>query len=198
MDTITINKTDHFEGNPTATIKVFVYEDYECEFCGKAFGHLRNVRDYFKEKICLIYRNFPFMQMHPYAIKAALTVEACANQYKFLQARDLIFEYQDYLEYGLGAILQLLRKKHSISLAKLNEDIEKEELKQKIRNDIETGKRYGVKNTPAVFIDDCRYEGMIECNSIIELTEKLFFLKKLSKQKQLVCILDKIAMMHEY
>lgn len=197
METISINKADHFLGNPNATLKLLVYEDYECEYSEKAFRHLKAVRSYFKEKISIIYRNFPFTNMHPSAMKAALIVEACAIQHKFLQAHDLIFEYQDYLEYGLAAILQLLNKKYSISLEQLNEDMQKEELKQKIRNDIESAKRCALKNTPAIFINGYEYRGIIESNIMIELIKQLL-VKKLLKQIQVGSKLAKVAVMDEY
>lgn len=143
-----INKSDHYIGNTNADAILVAYEDYECEYCGEAFKELTTLREYYEEEICVVYRNFPFIRMHPSALLAALVVEACALQNKFIQAHDLIFECQEYLEYGLGGILRLLQKNYSVSIEQLNEDLQKEDVKRKINEDIKSGMRCGINNTP--------------------------------------------------
>lgn len=156
-----INKYDHIFGNRQAKIKLLVYEDYECENCGKAFRELNKLREWFKQKICIEYLHFP-QAFHPFAFSAALVAEAAALQMKFIQTHDLIFERQEYLEYGLGGILRLLAKDYAVSLEQLSEDMKKEELKRKINEDFENGVENNVKNTPAIFINGNRYLGDIK------------------------------------
>lgn len=168
-----INKSDHFLGNTSAEIILIVYEDYECEYCGEAFKELTTLREYYKEEICVVYRNFPFIRMHPSALLAALVVEACALQNKFIQAHDIIFECQEYLEYGLGGILRILQKNHFVSIEQLNEDLQNEDVKRKINDDMEIGTRCGVKNTPAIFINDCRYAGTVKFEDMAKVINRL-------------------------
>jgi protein-disulfide isomerase len=154
-----LNKSDHLLGNRYARIEVLVYEDYECEYCGKAFRELKELTKHFKKEVCFAYRHFPFVKIHPHAMLAAVVVEACALQNKFIEAHDCIFRNQEYLEYGLGGILRLLEKKHSVCLKKLNEDLEKRDVARKINDDIESGMRCDIKNTPAIFINGEMYAG---------------------------------------
>jgi len=168
-----ITKADHIFGNPDAKVIVLVYEDYECEFCGKSFKELKELREYFKEEICIVYRHFPFINMHPSAIAAALLVEACSLQNKFLQAHDLIFECQQFLEYGIGGIFHLLENEYSVSIQQLNEDLKKEELKIKINNDMESGIRCDIKKTPAIFINDYRYQGTVKFNQLSDVIKDI-------------------------
>lgn len=152
-----INKYDHFSGNRNAKIILVIYEDYECEYCGKAFRELKKLREWFKQKICVEYRHFP-QAFHPFAFSAALVAEAAALQHKFIQTHDLIFERQEYLEYGVGGILQLLAKDYAVSLEQLSEDMKKEELKRKINEDFENGIENNVRNTPTIFINGDMYQ----------------------------------------
>jgi len=170
---LALNKSDHLWGDKDAKVMLVVYEDYECESCSKSFRELRALCDYFKEEICMVFRHFPFTQKHPSAFQAALVVEACALQHKFQQARDLIFEYQQLLEYGLGGILRLLKKKYSISIEQLNEDLKRKDLKKRINDDIESGKRCGVQNTPAIFINDYKYAEAIKFDKMSEAIRKI-------------------------
>ncbi len=168
-----ITEADHIFGNPDAKVIVVVYEDYECEKCGKSFKELKELREYFKEQICIVYRHFPYIKMHPSAIAAALLVEACSLQNKFLQAHDLIFEYQEFLEYGIGGIYHLLENNYSVSIKQLMDDLKKEELNIKINNDIESGIRCAIKKTPAIFINDRRYQGKVKFNQLSDVVKNI-------------------------
>ena len=173
-----LNPSDHSFGKSDASIMVVVYEDYECEYCEKAFDVLKQMRKDFQKELCVVYRHFPLVRMHPSPLLAALVVEACALQGKFLQAHDLIFERQEYLEYRLGGILRLLEKDHGVVLAQLHEDLKKLELKQKIDADIESGLQCGITITPAVFINSQRYVRKLEFSVLAEEIKKV-----LSKQQ---------------
>jgi protein-disulfide isomerase len=173
MSLFPIHKSDHLLGNRNATVQLVIYEDYECEYCGKYYRELKKVAEAFKQNVCFVYRHFPFIRMHPHALLAALVVEACALQDKFIEAHDLIFECQEYLEYGLGGILRLLEKEHSVSIQQLNEDLKQVDVKRKINDDIESGIRCHVKNTPAIFINGNRFEGKVEFALIAKEIEAL-------------------------
>lgn len=168
-----VTKYDHIIGNANSKITFIVYEDYECEYCSKAFEELTNFRKFYKNEICFVYKNFPFIHMHPHALLAAKVVEACALQNKFIEAHDLIFKRQEYLEYGLGGILRLLEKNHSISIERLNLDMQREDLKKKVNDDIEGGIRCGIKNTPAIFIQGNLYIGIVKFDKLAKEIEGL-------------------------
>ena len=156
-----INTNDHYIGNKNAPITFVVYEDYECEYCEKSFSDLKNLTDTYRQHVCFVYRHFPFMRMHPHAMLAALVVEACGLQNKFMEAHDCIFKNQVYLEYGLGGILRLLEKDYGICIDKLNEDLQKADVVKKVVNDIASGVRCYIKNTPSIFINGERYTGEV-------------------------------------
>lgn len=180
------NKLNHVFGNPHSGIIVEIYEDYECENCGKAFRDMKALRDYFKNEICFIYKHFPLIKMHPSALLAAQIVESCGLQKKYLQAHDLILQCQDYLEYGLGGIIRLLTKDFSVSEEQLSKDLEDGAISSKINNDIKTGKLLGIMNTPSLFINGLIYKGAITYDSIAcTLKEKMYELKSRSTLDQI-------------
>jgi len=184
MVTTSVNKSDHWFGNPEADIVLLVYVDYQCENCNKAFLEFKELREHLNKETCLVYRHFPFTSMHPLALPAALVIEACALQNKFLEAHNLIFERQEYLEYGLGGILRLLEKEHGVSIKQLNEDLKKEELKRKIDSDVESGRLCGVKKTPALFINGKRYAGIVEFEPMAKTIEGALAKELFAKRPQ--------------
>lgn len=175
-----INKFDHFLGNTNAKVAVIVFEDYECEYCGQAFRELTALRKFYKDEMFIVYKNFPNTHTHPHALLAAKVVEACALQNKFIQAHDLIFSCQEYLDYGLGGILRVLQKKYSISIDRLTQDLKKEDVIRKVNNDIESGKRYGIENTPAILINGCKYTGKLKFDQMAKSIEAILLKKRVS------------------
>ena len=161
-----VNNNDHFLEKKGVNLTLLLYEDYECECCGKAFKELKVIRDYFKENVCVVYKHFPCAVMHPSAFLAALVAEASVLQQKFIEVHDTIFELQSFLEYGLGGILGVIEKRFSISIKQLMEDIEKPTVINRVNEDIEYGIRMGVKNTPALFINNTMYNGPAKFNEL--------------------------------
>jgi protein-disulfide isomerase len=168
-----ITKHDHLLGDKEAKTILIIYEDYECEKSGKAYREIKTLVEYFKEIICVVYRNFPNKAIHPSGYLAALVAEAGALQNKFIQIHDTIFENQEYLEYGVGGILRLIEKKHNVSLQQLNDDMEKEELKKRINDDLESGANNNVRNTPALFFNGSIYNGAIKFNELAKATRQV-------------------------
>lgn len=145
---------------------LLVYKDYECEHCGKAFKELKALREYFKEKVCFVYRQFPCTYIHPSALLAALVAEAGGLQKKFIEVHATILELPSFLEYGLGDILRIIEKRYAISIKQLMEGIQSPSLKAKVNNDIEWAVQMGVKNTPAIFINNNIYNGAVKFNEL--------------------------------
>ncbi|MEO5593945.1 MAG: thioredoxin domain-containing protein [Chitinophagaceae bacterium] len=161
-----INNNGHLSVDKEVKLTLLLYEDYECENCGSAFVELKALREYFKENVCVVYRNFPCTYSHPSSLLAALVAEASGLQKKFIEVHDTILELQSYLEYGLGGILRIIEKKYAISIKQLMEDIENPHLKTKVNDDIECGVQMGVKKTPTIFINNNLYNGPVKFGAL--------------------------------
>lgn len=169
MSTLCINENDHILGNKETNVSLIIYEDYECEYCGKAFKEIKMLYENFKEKVCIAFRNYPHTRIHPSSFSAALITEAAALQNKFIQIHDFILGQQEYMEYGINGILKILEMNYGISVKKLKEDMTKAKLKKKIHDDFKSGLENGVKNTPAIFINGVMYKGAVKFNQLAKI-----------------------------
>ena len=87
------------------------FSDFECPYCSGLFPTLRRVEETYKDKIRIVYRQFPLNNIHPHAQKAA-EASLCANdQDKFWQLHDAMFADQQNL-----TIEDLKSKAASLSL----------------------------------------------------------------------------------
>lgn len=83
-------------GNPSAPIKLVVYDDYECPACGAFYEQtLRQMIDTYVAdgKVYLVHRDFP-LPMHQFSRQAARWVNAAARIGKFEEVERALFDNQ--------------------------------------------------------------------------------------------------------
>jgi len=154
-----VHADDHIQGEDTATIELVEYGDYQCPYCGAAYPVVKRILETFPTQVRFIFRNFPLMQLHPFAMAAAVASEAAAVQDKFWDMHDIIFQNQRKL--GVEGLFAMA---HSIGLdiERFREDMENESLQEKVSSDFESGMRSGVNGTPSFFVNGIKFDGGAE------------------------------------
>ncbi|HEV8553776.1 MAG TPA: thioredoxin domain-containing protein [Casimicrobiaceae bacterium] len=56
---------DHIRGNPTATVALVEYSDFECPFCKRFHQTVKKVVDESGGRVKWVYRHFPLEELHP-------------------------------------------------------------------------------------------------------------------------------------
>jgi protein-disulfide isomerase len=154
-----VSSQDHSQGPAQAAIEIVEYGDYQCPHCGTAYPVIKNIEEKFGDQVRFIFRNFPLAESHEYATPAAIATEAAALQDKFWEMHDIIYENQDALsESGLLKMAESI----GLDLEKFKEDIQNEDLKQKVESDFESGVRSGVNGTPSFFVNGTKFDGSAE------------------------------------
>lgn len=77
-----MNNNDQLLVKKEAKLSVLVYEDYECEYLGKAFMELKALREYFKEKFRNVYTHFLCTSIHPSGLLADLPTQSSQKENK--------------------------------------------------------------------------------------------------------------------
>ena len=147
-----VNK-DHIQGNVNAPVELIEYGDYECPYCKEAFYAVKKIQQELGDNLKFIFRNFPLVEMHPYALHAAIAAEVAGAHGKFWEMNDLLYENQDNLEDS-----DLLKYAKDLNINGFSEDFEKYDFYKKIENDYNSGIEKGVQGTPAFFVNGKMYE----------------------------------------
>ncbi|MFZ2176345.1 MAG: Na+/H+ antiporter NhaA [Rhodococcus sp. (in: high G+C Gram-positive bacteria)] len=90
-------KRDHLRGPVDAPLTLVEYGDFECPFCTKATGSIRDVRVHFGDELRYVFRHLPLDEVHPHARFAAEASEAAAAQGRFWEIHDYLFANSDAL-----------------------------------------------------------------------------------------------------
>lgn len=143
------------EGHPSrgaaaAPVTIVEFSDFECPYCGGLFPTLKRIEEDYKDKIRIVYRQFPLTNIHPNAQKAA-EASLCANeQDKFWQFHDAMFSDQNKL-----AVDDLKATAAALSLnpQTFSTCLDSGKYAVAIRDSIAEGAKAGVDGTPALFIN---------------------------------------------
>lgn len=151
-----LNENDHFEGALSAPVRIVEYGDYECPFCGRADQIVKELQREFGDQICYAFRNFPLYQIHEFALLAAQAAEAAAQQDKFWEMHDLLYQNQDALD--AESIAQYAQSL-GLDMEAFAKAMEDDAVKQKITHDLYTGMESEVEGTPSFYINERKYHG---------------------------------------
>jgi protein-disulfide isomerase len=156
---------DHIQGSSTAPVRLVEYGDYECPSCGQAYPIIKEVQKHLGDKLQFVFRNFPLTEMHPHAQHAAEAAEAAAVQNRFWEMHDYLYEHQQALD---DKYLEKYADNLGLNLAKFNIDMSSHVHAGRIREDFLSGVRSGVNGTPTFYINEVRYDGSFDFETLLK------------------------------
>ena len=163
--TLPVGARDHVQGPSSARLTLVEYGDYECPYCGMAYPIVKAIQRALGADLRFVFRNFPLKQAHPHAELAAESAEAAAQQGKFWEMHDALYEHQDNLEpepiLELAAALDL-------DVKRLVRELEAHTFAPRVKEDFMSGVRSGVNGTPTFFINGARYDGSWELVPLLD------------------------------
>lgn len=169
------NKTDGTASNVKATQNVqgtsplgvtFVeYGDFECPFCGQYYPIVKQVAEEYKDRVVFQFRNFPLQGIHKNAFAGARAAEAAAQQGKFWQMHDQLYENQD----PSGAsgwvasdnpitYFDQFAKTIGLNVSQFDKDYQSDKVNALVNADIAEGNKLKVNATPTFFLDGERIQ----------------------------------------
>jgi protein-disulfide isomerase len=102
LDTFSLDKDPLFSidiagrpirGNPAAKVTVINFDDLECPYCARMHQTLfPDTLARYKDKVRYIYKDDPLVEIHPWALRAAVDANCLAQQ-----SPDVYWTYVDYL-----------------------------------------------------------------------------------------------------
>jgi len=155
---------DHIQGSIDAPMALVEYGDYECPYCGEAHPIVKAIQKRLGNRLCFAFRNFPLVDMHPYAEHAAEAAEAAGVQDRFWEMHDLLFENQEALD---DASLTRYASSLGLDAQRLINEVMSGEHAARVREDFRSGTRGGVNGTPTFFINGVRYDGETDVDSLV-------------------------------
>ena len=161
---------DHVRGPWTeGSVVVVGYQDFLCPYCRRLQQVFRRLRDALGDRLVYVFRHFPNERANPGAELVARASEAAARQGRFFEMHDAVFDRE--LPIGKAELVDLARTT-GLDVDRFTGDLESEEVRARVEQDLADGRRNGVTGTPTLFIDGLRYDGAWDFHSMLEALER--------------------------
>ena len=154
---------DHVRGSMDAPVTLLEYGDYECPHCGRAAPVVRQLLERYPSTVRFVFRHLPLTDVHPNAALAAQAAEAAGAQGRFWEMHDLLFGRQDAL---MPADLLRYATELGLDTAAFEEALRGGTFAARVGQDVNSAEEAGVAGTPSFFINDVRYRGPYDLDSL--------------------------------
>lgn len=154
-----VNSSDWVKGEKGAKVTLIEYSDFQCPACATYYPILKQLNQEFGDKMQFVYRHFP-LKKHLNAELVARAAEAAGRQEKFWEMHDLIFENQGKWSDDKNAEAKFVKYAQSLNLdlEKFKANLNSQEIKEKVKSDLQGGLGAGVSATPTFFLNGVKLQ----------------------------------------
>jgi protein-disulfide isomerase len=140
-------------GAPMAAVTIVEFSDFECPYCGAAHPVIGRVLREYEGRVRLVFKHYP-LDGHLHAMAAARAAVAAANQGKFWEMHDLLFENQSALE---PEDLERYAEELGLDVERFRADLVSDATQRRIDADKAAGHEIGVTGTPTILVNGRRF-----------------------------------------
>ncbi len=147
--------SNNWYGKEDGVITVTEYADFQCPACASFYPLFSQVKEQFKDEVRFEFKHFPLVQIHPNATAAHRAAQAAANQGKFWEMHNILYEQQQSWSQSQSpnAVFEGYASQIGLDMDKYNSEVSTSEILAVINADIDAGKTLNVTGTPTFFID---------------------------------------------
>jgi protein-disulfide isomerase len=157
-------------GPADAPVTVVEFADYQCPYCRQEEPTVRRLREQFKDRVKVSYRDFP-LPMHQNAHKAAEASRCAGEQDAYWPYHDRLFSgsADDLADAGLKSIARQLK----LDGPKFDKCLDSSAEAANVDKDFNFGKGLGITGTPTMYINGYTVSGAASFDTLSQLVEQI-------------------------
>jgi protein-disulfide isomerase len=145
-------------GDPIAPVTIVEFTDYQCPFCARhATQTMPQIKANFVAtgQVRYVIMDFPIINNHPQATKAAEAARCAGDQDAYLAMHDILFERQQQWSGNTQAANLFIDYARQIGLevAAFTECLESDRYEAAVMANLQTGVDLGIRGTPSFFLN---------------------------------------------
>lgn len=137
-------------GAKDAAVTIVEFSDFQCPYCQAATDTMHQLMSQYAGKVKWVFRDFPIPHLHPLAPKAHEAARCAAEQGKFWEYHDLLFERSPRLS---PAELKQYARELKLGGEDFDKCLDSGKNQTTVASDVEEGSRLGATGTPTFFIN---------------------------------------------
>ena len=143
---------DPSRGDPRAPVTVVMFTDFQCPTCAGMHPIVEEELKKYGTRVRFVVRDFPLI-IHDNARKAAEAAGAANAQGKFFEYIALLYQNQAALDVPS---LKKYATEVGLNRARFDRELDGGVYAAEVRRDMAEGEKYGIRSTPAIFINGVR------------------------------------------
>ncbi|HVG38244.1 MAG TPA: thioredoxin domain-containing protein [Pyrinomonadaceae bacterium] len=144
---------DTWQSGSSVTLEEF--GDYQCPPCGALHEEMKKLNPSYRQRVRLIFRNFPLPTLHANAVDAARAAEAAGLQNRFWEMHDRLYDEQKKWEKDPNArqIFTDYARSLGLDVGRFTHDLDSMQVNTRIQQDVNRGQSLGVGGTPTIYLN---------------------------------------------
>jgi protein-disulfide isomerase len=122
------------------------------------------------DRLRYAFRNFPIPGLHSHPHRAAEAAEAAGAQNKFWEMHELLYDHQGALS---DKHLKVYGTQVGLDMERFNRDMTLQTFAVRVNEDVLSANQSGVSTTPSFFINDNRYLGGCDFETLLSQIEEI-------------------------
>lgn len=167
-----------YVGKADAPVTLLMYGDYEDEGSAKANDVVKRLIEEYPDELRFTFRHFPQTQVHQKAMKAAEASLAAAQEGKFWEMHNRLFERRRHL--GTISLKEYAREVGVVN-KKFLDELVSSKYSWNVREDQLEAWDKGLRAVPAIYINGELFEGTVKYEGLKKAVEEN--LKKPAKKR---------------
>ncbi len=164
------------KGDPNAPVVIVEYSDYQCPFCLRHFSEvLPKLQPYIDDGTVLyVFKDFPLTSIHPQAPKAAEAARCAGDQEAYWAMHDLLFQNQQQWS-GQATSVDIFKGfagQLKLNQATFDQCLDSGQHAAVVEANLQEGLGYGVRGTPAFFINRTLLPGAYPIEAFQQLIQE--------------------------
>jgi protein-disulfide isomerase len=164
-------------GAKSAKVVVVDFDDFECPFCARMHQTLfPEILKEYGDKVTFIYKDDPLIDIHPWALHAAVDSNCLASQ-----NNDAYWDFADYIHANkqevdsqktqdarfdaIDKMTLLQGQKHNLDVTKLQSCL-KAQNEDAVRASMKEADGLGINGTPALFVNGQKIDGAVPIGEV--------------------------------
>jgi protein-disulfide isomerase len=158
------------KGATTSQVILVEFSDFQCPYCARSREILNEFMAKHQDKVTLVYKHFPLTQIHPEALPASKASWAAAQQGKFWEFHDALFNQQDRLS---DALYVETAKALKLDTQRFNRDRASAAANAAIEQDMQMAASLGVDGTPFFVMNGEIFSGLVSLTALEEILARV-------------------------
>lgn len=162
-----VSADDAQAGPADAKVKMIIFSDFQCPYCKSFYEQsVKKAMTDYKDQVLFVFKEVP-LSIHDKAIAAAMAAECANEQGKFWQMADKL--YGDQKTWSAATAFNAAPYATAIggvNMTQFNQCVTSKKFQDKIDADNKMAQDFGISGTPAFFVNDKFFGGMVPYEQI--------------------------------